>query len=621
MKPVTKSRTPDVYRDGIAAAVLAVVTFVVFAPALDCEFLNYDDNGYVTANPHVRKGLTADGVRWAFTTFAESNWHPLTWLSLQLDASLWRKPDGGLDPSGFHQTSVLLHSANAALVFLALRSLTGCFWRSAAVALLFAVHPLRLESVAWVAERKDVLSVFFGLLTLWAYAGYGRQPVVWRYLAVAGLFLLSLLSKPMLVTLPFLLLVLDWWPLRRWPGRSARVLLLEKLPLFGLVAASSWITFTAQREGGAVKTLERYPVAVRLENAAVSYAEYLGQTVWPVGMAVHYSHPVAGLPPALAAGSAVLLAALTAGAVALRRRAPYLLAGWLWFLGTLVPVIGLVQVSDQARADRYTYFPQIGVLLAACWAAADLARARPRVALAAGAVAAGALAITTRSQLPAWHDSVALWEHSRKVTGPNFVALTELGQSYAERGQSREAAECYRDLLRLYPDSVRAHLDLGSQLARLHEFDQAADEFRAAIALRVDDAPAHTYLGNVLASRGKLKEAKQEHETALRLDPGSGEAYCNLGSVELRLQDPAAAEGCFRRAVQLNPQLAAGWCGLGDALIQLGRFDESVPPLREALRLNPQFEPASALLGRVLKVRLEAESRRTRPGATPGTAP
>jgi tetratricopeptide (TPR) repeat protein len=608
MERVSERATPGWYRDAIAAALLAVAAFATFAPALDYQFVNYDDNTYVTGNDLVRKGLSLEGVRWAFTTFAESNWHPLTWLSLQLDASLSRKPDGSPNPFGFHLTSVLIHAANAAILFLALRSLTGAFWPSAVVALLFAVHPLRAESVAWVAERKDVLSVFFGLLALWAYAGYVHRPTAWRYLAVAALFVLSLLSKPMLVTLPCLFLVLDWWPLRRAETAGQwRELVVEKLPLFALTVASSVVTYQAQSHGKALRDLSAFSPAVRVENAALSYVLYLGQTVWPTGLAVYYPHRGANLSLAAVTGAAVLLVALTAGAVLLRRRAPYLLTGWLWYLGTLVPVIGLVQLSDQARADRYSYFPQVGLLLAACWAVADLAAARPRLALASGLIAAGALAVETHRHLPVWHDSVALWEQSVAVTGPSVIGKTNLGTAQSERGNAEQAVECFREVVDLAPKSVDAYANLGVQLSRLGRLDEATEVFHKALSLNEDFAPAHTYLGNILVSKGKLQEAKREHETAIRLDPKLSDAYCNLGSVELSLHNPERAAECFRTAVELRPAFAVAWCGLGDALIQLSRVGESAEPLREAVRLNPRFGPAHALLGRALAARHDDE--------------
>src|SRR5579883_1257197 len=441
MQRVSKPRPPGKFREWVAAGLLAGISLAVFARALDCGFVNYDDMEYVTRNRDVLRGLTPGGVGWAFTTCYNSNWHPLTWLSLELDASLWHLPDGGPDPTGFHLTNVLVHAASAALLFLALRALTGAFWRSAAVALLFAVHPLRVESVAWVSERKDVLSVFFGLLALWAYAAYVKRPSVGRYLAVAAAFAASLLCKPMLVTLPFLLLVLDGWPLGRVRTLADwRRPALEKLPLLALAVASSALTYFVQAKAGTVRGLETFPLNVRVENAAVSYVQYVAKTAWPLGLAVYYPHPASpwggGLPAWKVGGAAVLLVAATAAAVALWRKAPYLLAGWLWYAGTLVPVLGLLQVGDHAYADRYSYFPQIGLLVAACWGVAEVARRHAETAAAIAAAAALALAVVTGVQLASWRDSIALWRHDLRAAGRSPLAYMNLGAALGEAGDA-----------------------------------------------------------------------------------------------------------------------------------------------------------------------------------------
>ncbi len=603
---------PPTRRDWLAAAVLAGAAFAVFAPALGCRFVNYDDPDYVTDNPHVLEGLSAAGTRWAFTTFSASNWHPLTWLSLQLDATLWKGPDARPDPRGFHLTNVLLHAANAALLFLALRALTGAFWRSLAVALLFAVHPLRVESVAWVTERKDVLSALLGFLALWAYAGYSRAPSLRRYLAVLAPFGLSLLAKPMLVTLPCLLLVLDGWPLRR--ARAAGdwwQLAAEKLPLFVLVVASGAVTVRAQAES--VGGTELFPPHVRLENAALSYVAYLAKTVWPAGLAVYYPHPVfpegmsEGLPPVKVAAAVLLLGAVTAAAVALRRRAPYLLAGWLWYLGTLVPVIGLVQVGGQAYADRYTYFPQVGLLLAVCWgAAAVMPRSLPRAAPAVAAAAAVVLAALTRDLIPVWHDSVALWEHTIGVTGRSPLALVNLGVGQEERRLDEEAARSYEEAIRLSPEFYLAHDGLGNLRFRQGRLDEAARELEEACQLAPGVAVLHTNLGNVLCRQGKWDEAARQHERAIELAPDLSVARSNLGQVELERGNPDAAAARYREALRLWPGSAKAHAGLGHVLTQQGRLEEAVAHLREAVRRDPEFGRAHFLLGVALEQRGDA---------------
>jgi tetratricopeptide (TPR) repeat protein len=604
MPPVLSK--PRSHNDWLLAAALAGVAFVVFARALAFEFVSLDDNDYVTLNPYVRQGLTLGGAVRDFSAFDVANWHPLTWLSLQLDASLWQTQQGAPDPRGFHLTSVLLHAANAALLFLALRALTGARWRSAGVALLFAVHPLRVESVAWVAERKDVLSLFFGLLALWAYAVYVRTPTARRYAAVAVTLALGLMCKPVLVTLPFLLLVLDWWPLRRvGASRDWTRLVVEKLPLFALAAASCVVTYLAQERGGATRGTELFPFAVRMENATVSYLAYLGKTFWPFGLAPFYPHPGATLPGWQAAGSALLLVAVTVMAVALRRRAPYLLAGWLWFLGTLVPMIGLVQVGNQAYADRYTYFPQIGILLALCWAVADISAARPRVAVVAAVAVAMALVVRTESQLSTWHDSYALWQNALAVTEPNPTALVSLGTVEEEREHLQKAEEYYREALRVPPESFLAHLNLGGLLARQGRYDEALTELAAARELAPDYPRTYTYLGNIRLDQGDPAAAAREHQIALRLAPRAAQSYTDLAKDELLLGHHEAAADLCREALEEDPHDADAHYWLANVLLRQkpnaqNPDDEALTHLRAAVLANPSFPDAHLLLAQEL---------------------
>jgi tetratricopeptide (TPR) repeat protein len=591
-------------RDGITAAVLAVCTSATFAPAFGYSFVNFDDGLYVRDNEQVTKGLSLARAEWAFTTYRTANWHPLTWLSLQLDATLWPKPDGK-PPEAFayHFTNVLLHAANAALLFLALRALTGAYWRSVAVTLLFAVHPLRVESVAWVSERKDVLSVFFGLLALWAYADYVKRPSPWRYLAVAAAFAASLLSKPMLVTLPCLLLVLDWWPLGRWPGRAGRVV-LEKVPLFVLVLASSWFTFAAQRDQGAVKTLEGYPVGVRLANAVVSYTEYLGKTAWPARLSPFYPHPGATLATWQVAVAGSLLAAVTAGTLALWRKAPYLLAGWLWFLGTLVPTIGIVQVGTQAMADRYSYFPQIGLLLALCWGVPALAGRYGREAVVAAAVAAVLLAMLTWRQLPIWRDSLSLWEHARRTSGECSFTLIQLGLALDEQEKGKDLAKvekCYRRAIEIDDGAFNAHYNLGLLLMRQGRLDDAIDEIGKASRLVPSFPMAYLSLGDVYSMQGKLDKAAEEYDAAIDRTPGLVVAYRNGGLVEMRRGNfPRAAER-FEEWVRLQPDSAEAHAARGAALLKQGDSGKAVEEMRRAVDLDPGSAQRHHNLGTALE--------------------
>jgi tetratricopeptide (TPR) repeat protein len=594
------------HRDWLTAATLAGLTFVVFYPALDGKFVNFDDYTYVSRNRYVTNGLSVKGAQWAFTTSQAANWHPLTWLSLQLDSSLWKNPTGVADPRGYHLTSVLLHAANAALVFLVFRSLTGAFWRSAVVALLFAVHPLRVESVAWIAERKDVLSALFGLLAIRAYAGYVLRPSWWRYLPVALALALSLMSKPMLVTLPCLLLVLDWWPLGRVAvKRDWWRLTVEKLPLFALAAASCVITYLVQEREGAVMALEETPLAARSANAAISYAVYLSKTFWPAGLAALYPHPGAAIPVALALGALALLVTLSAACVILRQQAPYLLTGWLWYLGTLVPVIGLVQVGIQARADRYTYFPQIGILMALCWGVARLLRSRAPAALGLGAVAAVALIVVTSIQITFWRDSLHLWERSLAVAGESATTYANLGETEEEAGHLEEATRYYEQSLRLAPKNVQGLVNLGSILKRQKKYDRAAELFKEIIRIAPESTIGYTDLALLYKDLKKFAEAAPLFEEACRhgSDLERSKAFINLGSFEEDRENFSRAVDCYGEALKLQPDSAQAYTGLGVALLRQGQNAEGLKSLQRALQIDPEFEKAHSLLGKALSVR------------------
>jgi tetratricopeptide (TPR) repeat protein len=530
-----------------------------FLPVLHNGFVNYDDGRYITANPHVQAGLSWANVRWAFESTAASNWHPLTWLSHMLDCQLF-----GLNPRGHHLTSLLIHAANCLLLFLLLRRLTGATARSFLVAALFGLHPLRVESVAWAAERKDVLSTLFCLLTLHAYASYARaaaappgasRPRAALFYALTLLaFALGLLSKPMLVTLPCLLLLLDFWPLNRLNRSALPRLLLEKLPLLALAAVSSAITFAVQSSGGATWMMGVLPFASRAENALVSYCRYLGKLFWPSQLSVIY--PAAPSWPAAAVVlSALLLLGLSVLAVRLRRRAPYLLTGWFWFLGTLVPVLGLVAVGEQAMADRYTYLPLTGILIALVWGAHDLARACPRRRAAGFALAALALAAcvaATRAQTRYWKDSETLFRHAVDVTGANYRAEVNLGGALCDEGRVDEAMGHFKEAVRLRPDSAEAHLDLGAALYSARHRGEAIAEFREAIRLKPGYADAHYNLGIALEDGGALGEAIQEYRRAAGLWPDWKVCH-RLGAALRRSGAAAEAITWLQEAIRLNP--------------------------------------------------------------------
>jgi protein O-mannosyl-transferase len=610
-----------------AAAVLAGIAIFTFLPALDCDFVNLDDPDYVYQNAHVTAGLNGETIRWAFTDYKTFYWHPLTWLSLQLDATLWRKADGHPDPRGFHLTNVLVHAANTVLVFLTLRALTGAYWRSAAVALFFAVHPLRVESVAWIAERKDVLSAGFGLWAVWAYAAYVRRPSLARYAAIAIAFTMSLLCKPTLVTLPFLFLVLDWWPQRRIQAPEARWwrLVAEKLPLLALVIVSAIVTYVGQSRANAVMTLETFPLLPRLEHVAISYVAYLSMTVWPAGLAVYYPHPTndyggLGVSHWHALASILLLAAITAGTILARRRSPYLLAGWLWYLGTLVPVIGLVQVGTHAYADRFTYFPQIGILLGVCWGAADLGRAWPRFTLAAAVSVAALLIGVSREQLDVWHDSESLWDHDLQVANASPVAMsnllllpgkhekatqllreacrrnpnyaeprTQLGELLLRQRRFDEAVQLQKEAVALNPRLIGAWTNLGLAEGARRHLDLAEEAFRKALEIQPDFPSALTGLGDVLISQNRVEEGIAKLRAAVNANPRFGEGHYHLGLALQRQKNWAEAAEQLELAIRYSPPTPSIWYSLGNVLREQGHAAEAADCFKEAARLDPNF--------------------------------
>jgi Flp pilus assembly protein TadD len=599
------------YREILVCVLLAAGTAVAFAPTLGNDFVNYDDQDYITQNPQVQAGLTGPGVWWALTTAHASNWHPLTWLSLQLDRQLY-----GPGARGFHFTNLLLHTANAILLFLALRGLTGAVWRSALVAALFALHPLHVESVAWAAERKDVLSTLFWMLTLVAYLGYVRRQGLGRYALVALAFTLGLLAKPMLVTLPCVLLLLDVWPLRRWqPGQpqSAAVagrLLLEKAPLFALAAVSSAITFWAQRRGGAVASLEVFPLDVRLGNAVVAYVRYLWLMLWPSSLAVFYPHPGAALPFWQVGGATLVLAVLTVLIIHERQRHPYLLVGWLWYLGTLVPVLGIVQVGEQALADRYTYVPLIGVFLALVWGMVDLIpcfRYRGVVLAAAAAAVLVALTVATRNQVRCWHDRATLWAHAAQADPDNHLAHYNLGVILLEQGQRDRAREEFQEAVRARPTDWLAHNNLGTLAQQRGDHEEAAYHFAAALKSRPEQPSVRGNLGLALAMQGQLPEARSQFDAALRVDPTDAELHNGLGMTLGMMGDAGGAAGEFTEAIRLNPRHAEAHFNLGVTRENLGRPAEALVCYGQAVELRPNVSRYRASLASCLQEQGRAE--------------
>jgi tetratricopeptide (TPR) repeat protein len=620
---------------------LAALTVALYAPALRCQFLAFDDPVYVTENRHVRAGLTLDGMAWAFRAITAGNWHPLTMLSHMLDCQIY-----GLRPWGHHLTNVLFHAANTALLFLVLMRMTGAVWRSALVAALFAVHPVHVESVAWVAERKDVLSSFFFLLAVWAYVRCAENLKLanphfkcFRALALA-FFALALMAKPMAVTLPFVLLLLDFWPLGRAgraDGPAWRRLALEKWPFLTLSAAWCGITIWAQSAGQAVASMEELPFLKRIPHAMISYLDYLRVLVFPWRLSAYY--PYQHHEPALwGAEAGAVLALMTWLAAAGARRRPWLAVGWLWFLGTLTPVIGLVQVGGQGWADRYLYLPSIGFFVIVVWAGAEWAARHPAVKLLVPFLIA-ALAAATWVELQYWKDTRALYGRAMEVTTGNYLAMTLvgttrenegelddairlyrqalackpaypeghffLGRALEARGRTAEAMSEYREALRLWPDFGAAHIMTGLLLSREKKFDEAAAHYRAALKDDPESAAAQSDWGMALMQQGRWQESAAHYEQALRLDPALAEARGNLAFDYLQMGRLAEGVTELRTALKLNPAAAEVRCNLGQALNQQQQWAEAEemlksPALSQPANFNVQFQYGLALehLGR-----------------------
>ena len=551
-------------------------------------------------NPQVAQGLTFDGGVWAFTHTQVGHWDPLTTLSHMLDSQLF-----GLDPGRHHLGNVLLHGAAAILLFLVLWRMTSALWRSAFVAVVFAIHPLRVESVAWVTERKDVLSGVFFMLTLAAYARYARHPQSpARYGTVIFLFALGLLSKSMLVTVPFVLLLLDYWPLGRFAQTAflptLRALVREKIPLLALSFLGAFIQLLANQEN--LISSEKIPFFTRAANALVSYTAYIGQTFYPANLVVFYPHPGNTLPVWKIALALTLFTALSAAALALRKRRPWLLVGWLWYLGMLVPVIGLVQSGDLARADRYTYLPQIGLYLLLTWTVADLCTMRHRRLLLgslAGLVIA-ALALTAYRQTAHWHDDEALWTHAVACSPDNAVATDNLGKALDLKGRDEEAITLHRRAVQIRPDYQIAENNLGLDLLRTGKVGEAIMHFQKAIEIRPAYAPAHNNLANAFVSIGQLDEAIEHYLIAIEKRPDMAEAEANLGIALVQTGHVANAIVHYERALEIQPGYAKAHANLANALLQTGRTREAIDHLQRAVALQPDFAFAHANLGHAL---------------------
>jgi len=574
------------------------------------EFVNYDDDEYVTENRHVQEGLTRESVTWAFTTTHTGNWHPLTWLSHMLDCTLF-----GLDAGRHHMINVLLHLANALLLFAVFQRMSGALWRSGFVAALFALHPLHVESVAWVAERKDVLSTLFWILTMWSYARYVECPGVGRYLLVMVLFVLGLMAKPMLVTLPFVLLLMDYWPLRRLRGgeadkkgtiqgdrQSFSRLVWEKAPLFGWAVASSVITFMAQKAAGAVSSLEAFPLPLRIGNALVSYVTYIRKMVWPQDLAVFYPHPQT-VPLWEALGVGIVLASLSALVIRGGRKRPYLVVGWFWYLGTLVPVIGIVQVGLQGLADRYTYVPLIGLFVIMAWsvdeAMAGWRLRKPAIGILGGVVILGIM-LCTWIQIRYWKNTISLFEHALKVTADNWVAHNNLGNALLDKGNVNEAIHHFGEALRIKPGFAKAHNNLGNALLRQGKVEEAMSHYVEALRIQPEYDKARYNLATAMLNQGRIQEAVHHYAEVLRVEPDYVDAHFNLGLALGRLGRVDEAVGQLSEALRIQPDFAEAHYRLGLILASKGDLKGSIHHLSETVRLRPGDAEAHNNLGTLL---------------------
>ena len=678
-----RNRTSSRFASFCVCLALIAITWLVFGQTVGHDFVNFDDHVYVYENPRIIQGITLDNVIGVFAHLHARNWHPLTSISHMLDCQLF-----GLNAGGHHFTNVLLHTIAVLLLFLVFHQMTGAFWSSVFVASLFAIHPLHVESVAWVSERKDVLSADFFMLTLGAYLHYARSPSVGRY-AVVMLFLgLGLMSKPMLVTLPFVLLLLDYWPLKRtcdqnqvfrnsrsevdtrWRETSGRMftLVLEKIPLLVLSAFSCAATLLAQSKSEGTADLDQLPFAWRLNNAVITYVTYLWQMIWPTRLAVFYPHPNDQLPLWQVILAITFLAVCSLLAILLRKRLPYILTGWFWYTGMLVPVIGLVQVGEQARADRYTYLPQIGLYVMIAWAVADLARSyrNHRIVLAVAAPAAiAALSVCAFVQTSYWKNSETLWTHALAVTSDNDVAHNNLGylslqrgelddaishlntalnirarntashynlgraliennlaNTLARKGLPREAIPHYEEAVRLRPDYADAYYNFGSVLFREGKIDNAITEWQKALAIQPYDAGAHTSLGTAFGRKGMFREAITEYQQALKVAPQNRLAMNNLAwllatSSDASSRDGTRAVALAREAIQLSSDVDPNFLRtLAAAYAEIGRFSEAVATAEQAMQIataQDKYGLANILEKELILYRAHSPVRETEP--------
>jgi len=593
----------------LISSILIGMTLLVYSQVHNFKFIYFDDGGYVFNNPNVHVPISLKSIFWAFTTTQVANWHPLTWLSHMLDFQLY-----GMNAGGHHLTSLFIHLANTVLLFLVLEKMTGGLWQSALVAALFALHPLHVESVAWISERKDVLSALFWILTLRAYLYYVEHPVILRYLLVLLTFLLGLMAKPMLVTLPFVLLLLDFWPLARFsyegggdgpggpvpPGHNRAKffsLIFEKVPFLLLSAASSVVTFYAQQSTGAVNQI--LSLVSRISNALVSYIAYLGKMFWPQHLSFFYIYSMQ-LPIWQTVGTGLMLALISLGVFWKWNRYPYLTIGWLWYLGTLIPVIGLIQVGSQSMADRYTYIPFIGLFIMIAWGLPDLLSRFPYRKTALWLMAGiflTVLMILSWVQVGYWKNSIVLFQHALKMNAGNYKAHDMLGFTLLEQGKLDQAMFHFREAIKRKPNYGSAYNNLGVALEKKGKLKEATAQYLEALKVQPGLSETHYNLGIIMIGQGKLETAISYFQAALRINKKYAEAYNNLGVVFLTQGRMAEAIIRFSEALRLKPFFAEAHYNLGTALSRIGRIDEAIEHFEDALKIQPKYFEAYNNLG------------------------
>jgi tetratricopeptide (TPR) repeat protein len=592
---------------------LIVAIIIAYAQASNFDFVGYDDQEYIIENSHVQEGLTLDSIIWAFTSFHSANWHPMTWLSHMLDCELY-----GLNPTGHHWTNVQFHIANTFLLFFIFFKMTGALWRSAFVAALFALHPLHVESVAWVSERKDLLSTFLGFLMIFAYYRYVKELCIKNYLLVIMLFGLGLMAKPMLVTFPFVLLLLDYWPLNRvqfkndLPGQTDEItcfgfqkflrLIIEKIPFFILAIISCILTFLAQQSSGAVKALGALSIKTRAENALVSYVSYVFKAIWPINLAVFYPHPGDSLPVWQIFGAALLIATACIWAVRTSKKYPYIGVGLFWYLGILVPVIGLVQVGEQAMADRYTYIPLIGLFILIAWGVPDLLKKWQyrKIFLGLSAVVIlSALTVSSFSQASHWKNGITLFENAVKVTENNYKAQNNLGTAWGPVDLDK-AIYHYKESLKIKPNYVRALYNLGTALSEKGDYDEAVLYFSKALKINPKKTDARMNMANVLFKQGKSDKAVFHYNEIIKRDSENADVHSNLAiilSAQGKLDESILH---YKEAVKINPEHLKAHYNLGNIFIKQGKTKEAFTHFAEVIKIKPDFVQAYNKIGLIL---------------------